>query len=42
MAATLLETDKISCERCGREFKVKDFYKDKNGNPMKKCKKMYG
>ena len=39
MATTLLETDKISCERCGREFKVKDFYKDKNGNPMKKCKK---
>lgn len=30
--------DKISCERCHREFYRKDFYMDKNSNPMKKCK----
>lgn len=35
----LLETDKIACSRCHREMQVKDFYKDKNGNPVSQCKK---
>lgn len=40
MSETKLKmTDRINCSRCHREFQVKDFYKDKNGNPMKKCKK---
>lgn len=36
---TLLETDKINCERCGRNLQVKYFYKLKDGTPAKKCKK---
>lgn len=29
---------KIQCEHCQRFYKRSDFYVDKNGNPMKKCK----
>lgn len=31
--------ERISCQKCNREFYRKDFYLDKNGNPMKDCKK---
>lgn len=39
MSEKLKMTDRIGCMRCHRELQVKDFYKDKNGNPMAKCKK---
>lgn len=35
----LKETDRIYCTRCHRDMQMRDFYKDKNRNPMKTCKK---
>ena len=35
----LLETDRIDCSRCHRNMQVKDFYKDKKGVPLTRCKK---
>lgn len=34
-----MQAEKIHCEHCNRFYPAKDFYKDKNGDPMKKCKK---
>ena len=34
-----MQSEKIHCEHCNRFYPAKDFYKDKNGDPMKKCKK---
>lgn len=36
---TLLETDRIDCDRCHRSIQVKDFYKNKKGDPLHTCKK---
>lgn len=33
------QNEKIYCEHCNRFYFAKDFYKDKDGHPMKKCKK---